>query len=48
MFALADIDHSGSISFEEFTLMFRRRAGPQITAAPKHHTTKLVTAAFCH
>mmetsp|Transcript_13697 Transcript_13697/g.42402 ORF Transcript_13697/g.42402 Transcript_13697/m.42402 type:complete len:530 (-) Transcript_13697:59-1648(-) len=57
MFTLADLDHNGSISFDEFRMMFHQRAAaappPRSTtpaAGPrfhsKHHTTKVLTAAF--
>ena len=47
MFDVADIDHDGNVSFDEFCAMFHQHVGaPSSAAKPASDATQEVTAAF--
>ena len=46
MFDVADIDHDGTISFDEFCAMFHQHVGAPSAAKTASHATQEVTAAF--
>jgi hypothetical protein len=46
MFDVADIDHSGTVSFDEFCAMFHQHVGGADPPKPRGHATQEVTAAF--
>ena len=46
MFDVADIDHDGNVSFDEFCAMFHQHVGGADPPKPRGHATQEVTAAF--
>jgi Ca2+-binding EF-hand superfamily protein len=46
MFDMADVNHDGTVSFDEFCRMFHQHVGAPSAAKPASHATQEVTAAF--